>query len=225
MKTSKIFRLMLVSYLSLEMALPASIFGSIAYAGQEEVSQSESSGTGGSPLSESGAFAQDIIGGGSAGAGLINAGKSIGQFSEGSPSGHGSEYVSGAYKGAVLIPVSILGAIPKPGVHHIPTRTNLLKLLTLAGGPLETAKLSELVIKRLKSDDTKEEVQEEIFKIDAEELLTTSGERGPLLRAGDVVYIPAKKPLIDSNTMQVVAIISAILGVAVTATVLSDRRR
>lgn len=221
---SKVFRPGLVTYLVLALSFPSSIFSGRAYA-----EESGGGGEGGassadvSSPSESGAFAQDILGGAGGATGILSPG--VGQFSDGSPSGRGSEYVSGAYKGAVLIPVSILGAVPKPGIHHIPTRTNLLKFLTLAGGPSSNAKLSDVVIKRLKSDDSKEEVKEEIFEINAEDLLTEGGNRGPLLRAGDVVYVPTKKPFIDSNTMQVISVLSAILGIVVTATVLADRRK
>lgn len=223
MQIIKRLRSFLVSYLVGFLIFPFQIFPPMAYASEGQVIQSEHGASGASAGSESGAFAQDILGTSPASSGLLGVTKGVGQFSDGSPSSHGSEYVSGAYKGAVLIPVSIIGAIPKPGIHHIPTRTNLLKFITLAGGPVEGAKLSELVIKRLKSDDTNDEVHEEIFEIDAEELLTTAGNRGPLLRAGDVVYIPAKRPWVDSNTMQVISVVSALLGVVVTALVVSDR--
>src|SRR4051812_38256259 len=62
--------------------------------------------------------------------------------------GGGSEYVSGNFPGAVLIPINLWGAVGKPGIHHVPTRTDLVTLISLAGGPTGDASLGDVSIKR-----------------------------------------------------------------------------
>ena len=49
--------------------------------------------------------------------------------------GRGSEYVSGAQTGNVLMRINLWGAVGKPGIHHVPAKTNLINLLSYAGGP------------------------------------------------------------------------------------------
>src|SRR4051812_16725778 len=62
--------------------------------------------------------------------------------------GSGSEFVSGDYPGAVLMRVNLWGAVGKPGIHFVPAQTDLVTLLSFAGGPSEAAKMSGLYIKR-----------------------------------------------------------------------------
>lgn len=137
--------------------------------------------------------------------------------------GVGSEYISGTYPGAVLIPVSVLGAVVKPGIHHVPTRTNLLNLITLAGGASAEARLDEVTIKRVTtSDPTREDFKEEIIHIDVERLLETAGNRGPILQQNDIVVIPKRTPFIHENTTQLVGFISGLLGLVVSSIVIID---
>lgn len=139
------------------------------------------------------------------------------------------EYVSGNYPGAVLIPVTILGPVPKQGIHHIPTRTSLVKFLSLAGGVTPNVDLSEVVIKRMvgreKSPNGKNNEavsQEEIIKIDLGDLLESAGSRGPLLQQDDIVVIKENHPLIDNNTILAISVISSLLGIVVSSIVISN---
>lgn len=60
----------------------------------------------------------------------------------------GSEYVSGDFSHPVLMQVNLWGGVTKPGIHYVPVHTDLITLLSYAGGPVEGAKLNEIVIKR-----------------------------------------------------------------------------
>lgn len=136
---------------------------------------------------------------------------------ESSGLGRGSEYLSGYYRGAVLIPVDVWGAVGKPGVHHVPIQTDLITLITLAGGPSANAKLHEVVIKR------RGKTNQEIIEVDLEELMEGSGGEAPRLQAEDVVMIPAKRPFLDGDFLQTVGLISSALGVAVSVIFISTQ--
>lgn len=62
--------------------------------------------------------------------------------------GHGSEYVSGDHSHPVLMQINLWGGVTKPGIHYVPVDTDLITLLSYAGGPVEGAKLDKVVIKR-----------------------------------------------------------------------------
>lgn len=172
-------------------------------------------------LSDSGAFAKDLMN--PRETALSTAVDAKDRERAGIGGGVGSEYISGSYPGAVMVPVTILGAVPKNGVHYVPTRTNLLGLITYAGGPTKEAKLDEVRIKRVTGGDIRQgDVQEKVIKVDVEKLLEEASGRGPLLQQNDVVVIPDRKPLIDQNTTQVVGFLSGLLGIVVSAIVITN---
>lgn len=61
---------------------------------------------------------------------------------------HGSEYVSGDFSHPVLMQINLWGGVTKPGIHYVPVHTDLITLLSYAGGPTDRAELGEVVIKR-----------------------------------------------------------------------------
>jgi hypothetical protein len=67
---------------------------------------------------------------------------------EGMTKSIGSIYYSPHIKGKVLMPVHIWGSVGRPGLHFIPVGTNLIKGLSLAGGPSTSAKLSNITISK-----------------------------------------------------------------------------
>lgn len=139
------------------------------------------------------------------------------------------EFISGNYPGAVLIPVTILGAVSKPGIHHIPTRTHLIKFLSLAGGINPSASLEDVRIKRVLNKDKaplekngEQSYHEEIIKVDLEELLNEPGNRGPVLQQDDLVIIKETRPFFSNNTLLTIGFISSILGIVVSGIVISN---
>ena len=135
------------------------------------------------------------------------AGGSLSLSQELSTSGQGSEFVSGNYPGAVLMPINLWGPVQKPGIHHVPVRTDLLTLLSLAGGPAGEAELGDITIKRRTG------AEELIIRVDAEELLTKSGKVSPVLEANDIILIPRSKPIVSNNTVATVGFVTSILSV------------
>jgi hypothetical protein len=132
-----------------------------------------------------------------------------------STAGAGSEYVSGNFPGAVLMPVNLWGSIGKPGIHHVPMRTDLVTLLSLAGGPGADAELDEVTIKR------RSKGEEQILRVDAEKLLTKVGYHSPVLEANDIIIVPRSKPTISSNTAATVGFVGGLLSVILAGIALS----
>src|SRR5207244_1830868 len=60
----------------------------------------------------------------------------------------GNEFVSGDTPGAVLMKVNLWGAVNRPGIHYVPLRTDLVTLLSYAGGPMPNAEMDQMLIKR-----------------------------------------------------------------------------
>ena len=134
-----------------------------------------------------------------------NPGLSLSQELGGASSG--SEYVSGNYPGAILMPVNLWGSIGKPGIHHIPTQTDLLTLLSLAGGTMSDAELGEVLIKR-RAGPT-----EQVLKVNVQDMLETVGAKIPVLEANDIVVIPRQKPVISNNTVNTISFIASLMGI------------
>ncbi|MCB0378623.1 MAG: hypothetical protein KDD33_09040 [Bdellovibrionales bacterium] len=137
--------------------------------------------------------------------------------SEASGKAAGAEYVSGNQPGTVLMKVNLWGAIQRPGIHHIPANTDLMTLISYAGGPQPQAKLSDVIIKR----DTGK-VRKRI-DVDVQELISGVSHHQVALQPDDIVVIPSEKPLISTDTMAVVGLTSIIVSI-VLAGVLIDRR-
>lgn len=68
----------------------------------------------------------------------------------------GAIYYSPTSKGKVLVPVNFWGEISKSGLHYIPVDTDLVKGLSLAGGPKSTGKLENIKVTRKEGDKLKE---------------------------------------------------------------------
>ncbi len=125
-------------------------------------------------------------------------------------SGSGSEFISGNYPGAILMPVNLWGSVSKPGIHHIPTHTDLVTLLSLAGGPGNDAQLDNIVIKRRAGGE------EKILKVDGEDLLNKANVHSPILEANDIIIIPRDKPIVSNNTMITITFVGSILALVLT---------
>ncbi|MEN3046139.1 MAG: SLBB domain-containing protein [Candidatus Hydrothermales bacterium] len=64
------------------------------------------------------------------------------------PSPYVPEYYVFPTEDKVLIEVQLWGHIAKPGLYQVPLRTDLVKLISLAGGPLPSADLKKVRIIR-----------------------------------------------------------------------------
>lgn len=115
----------------------------------------------------------------------------------------------------VLIPIYLMGAVGKTGLFHVPPRTDLVTLLTLAGGPGLSSNLREVIHRRQMPTVS-------VSEVDVMAMLTNPELKSPMLKANDVVFIPSKEPIISSDTMLVMGFISGITGLILTGLLLSN---
>ncbi|MDZ7374415.1 MAG: SLBB domain-containing protein [candidate division KSB1 bacterium] len=90
----------------------------------------------------------------------------------------------------LLMHVNVWGFVQKPGQYLVPANTNLVSLISFAGGPLEDASLRRIQLIRASADDG----QVPVLNVDVEAYL----KRGdpsllPILRPGDTVIVRASK--------------------------------
>ena len=131
--------------------------------------------------------------------------------------GSGSQYITGNYPGAILMPVSIWGSAVQTGIHHVPTDTDLLTFLTLIGGPGSNAILDEILIRRRMSKE------ETILEIDLQEILETPGSVSPKLKPNDIIIIQGKEPMFDANLLATMGFVASSIGLILAGFALSDR--
>lgn len=131
--------------------------------------------------------------------------------------GAGSEFVSGKGKGGILMKVNLWGAVGKPGVHHIPNKTDILTLLTYAGGPRSNAVLDDVVLKRTFGGKTK------VFEFDIEEMVKSEDKSIiPVLQPGDIILVKEKSNT-TGDIAVILGIVSSILSIVLVGFVLADK--
>jgi hypothetical protein len=87
-------------------------------------------------------------------------------------------YLSLGTEDALMIKVFIWGQVELPGVYEVPDGTDLIAALSLAGGPTDHAKLSEVKIIRSGDPESK------VIKVNVKKYMNT----------GDISLIPVLKP-------------------------------
>jgi polysaccharide export outer membrane protein len=86
----------------------------------------------------------------------------------------------------LLIKVNVWGEVLKPGLVEVPDNTDLLTLISVAGGPTENAKLSKVKIKRNFS-------QNKILTVNVKDYVQNGkAEEIPMIKPGDTVIVPRK---------------------------------
>ncbi len=129
----------------------------------------------------------------------------------------GSEYVSGYYKGAVLMPVRVWGAVQKPGLHKVPSGTDLMQLITLAGGPNADAELDHITIKRTVGGSNK------VIRVAMNDLIDSPQAKIIELEPNDTIILPAAKPFINGNTLTVISVIATVVGIVASSFVIANQ--
>lgn len=124
------------------------------------------------------------------------------------------EYFSEEIPGELLISIHLIGAVNRSGVYHVPRNTDVIHLISLAGGTRADANLERITIKR------RNKAVEEVIECDLKETAEEPGKYAPVLQAGDMVLVYAKEPFIDPNTVAALSLITTILSIAVSATVI-----
>ena len=127
-----------------------------------------------------------------------------------------AEYIYRSSPKESLIGVQLLGAVKNPGIYYIPTNTDVLKLLALAGGT-EDADLSEILVR--KTDPT----QSGVYELDVKKLMKSTPDVKPFkLAQDDFVYIPKKESWISNDVSKTITIVSLVATIVLTG-VLIDK--
>lgn len=93
-------------------------------------------------------------------------------------------YLAPGTDNQLLIKVNVWGEVLKPGIVEVPDNTDLLTLISMAGGPTENAKLSKVKIKR-------NFYQNKILTVNVKDYVQNGkAEEIPLIKPGDTVIIP-----------------------------------
>jgi polysaccharide export outer membrane protein len=106
-----------------------------------------------------------------------------------------------------MIRVSVLGEVRSPNVYPVDPGTSLLKLLTVAGGPTDRARLQDTRVIR----------DGRAFKVDMDAGLRGSAAGRIVLYSNDVVVVGRKKGFTTENlaiTATVASLVVAILNIA-----------
>ncbi|MFO7896875.1 MAG: SLBB domain-containing protein [Candidatus Cloacimonadales bacterium] len=111
----------------------------------------------------------------------------------------------------------IWGQVRKPGLYIVPDDTDLLTLLSSAGGPTENAKLSKVRIIRPTSDG------EKVIMVDLEEYMRTGDDKLiPVIQPGDTVILAGSFYYAFTKATKFLSEIAIILSVYSTITTLNN---
>jgi protein involved in polysaccharide export with SLBB domain len=123
-----------------------------------------------------------------------------------------SVYYYGQGQG-VQIDINLWGEVKKTGKMIVPYTTDIISLISLAGGPTSNAKLDEIRIIRYTTQDTT--AVEKIIRINVEKFVET-GEQSyfPILLRGDTVIVPGGALSALQSFVAVIQLVTAVLQVA-----------
>lgn len=127
-----------------------------------------------------------------------------------------AEYIYRSAPKESLIGVQLIGAVHKPGLYYVPLNTDILKLITLAGGT-DDADLSNIVVRKIDPS------QPGVYELDGQKLMKSSAETKAFkLAQDDFIYIPKKEPWISNDVSRTITLVSLVTSIVLTA-VLIDK--
>jgi hypothetical protein len=138
-----------------------------------------------------------------------------------------SEYIYRSSPKESLISVQLLGAIQKPGVYYVPTNTDLLKLLTLAGGSTNGGDLTDVMVRKTEPQkwaDIHSKALDEhrgTYEVDIQQLIKLGGSSDLKMNHDDLVYVPPREALVSPETSRSITILSVIMSIAVSGLLIS----
>ncbi len=98
-------------------------------------------------------------------------------------------YLERGTENKLMMKVNVWGAVANPGSQYVPDQTDLIGLLSAAGGPLENAKLSKVRLVRSFNGE-KENMVVDVSKCLRKNEVT----KIPEIKPGDTVIVPKKGP-------------------------------
>jgi len=113
-------------------------------------------------------------------------------------------------RNAIYITVNVWGKVNRPGQYNVPSGTNLLTLLSAAGGPSTYSRLDNVRIVRLINQ------REEILEIDVRRYLNTGDfSLIPEIKPGDTILVTGSAYNWVSNAVDIIAKVGILLNAMV----------
>jgi hypothetical protein len=114
--------------------------------------------------------------------------------------GEGNQYYLGQAN-ELLMRVNVWGRVLKPGQYFVPATTDLITLISAAGGPIPKSRLTDIQLVRGTADGTNEVIQVNLKRY---------------LKTGDKRLIPSLKPedtvIVSGSTWQLFADVMQVVG-------------
>ena len=130
-----------------------------------------------------------------------------------------AEYIYRSSQKESLIGVQLLGAVKHPGLYYVPPNTDILKLVTLAGG-VEEANLSEVIVRKV------DPAQAGVYELDMNKFMKSSADSKPFkLTQDDLIYIPKKEPWISNDVSRTITLVSLVTSIVLTAVLIEKNSK
>ncbi len=130
-----------------------------------------------------------------------------------------AEYIYRSSPKENLIGVQLIGAVQKPGLYYVPMNTDILKLITLAGGT-DDGDLSNVLVRKI--DPT----QNGVYELDIKKLMKSSADAKPFkLAQDDFVYIPKKEPWISNEVSRTITLVSLVTSIILTSVLIEKNSK
>ncbi len=138
-----------------------------------------------------------------------------------------SEYMFRSSPKESLISVQLLGAVQKPGIYYVPSSTDLLKILTLAGGSTNSGDISEVMVRKTEPEkwsSIHSKVLDEhrgTYEVDVQELIRQGGGEALKMNHDDLVYVPSRESMVSPETAKAITLVSLVMSIALTGLLIS----
>ncbi|MBN2011347.1 SLBB domain-containing protein [candidate division KSB1 bacterium] len=120
----------------------------------------------------------------------------------------GAQYFLGTTD-ELLIRVNIWGFVRTPGQYMVPSETDLISLLSFAGGPMPSAKLSKIKIVRKSNNSNKEE----IIQINVKKYIEDGNIAIPRLKPDDTIIVKPSRWHYFSTSLEFVTRVATVVQV------------
>jgi len=132
-----------------------------------------------------------------------------------------------------LITIQVFGSIARPGMYYVPEDTDLMKLLTLAGGVVNSSELDEVIVRKLDGKPWSgvnskyvDQKNTQTYRVNVDRLLKDSPNLRPLkMSHDDFVYVPQKEPFISNDFSKIVSLISVVLTGVLTYVIIKEKNK
>lgn len=138
-----------------------------------------------------------------------------------------SEYMFRSSPKESLILVQLLGAVQKPGVYYVPMDTDLLRVLTLAGGSTNGGDISEVMVRKNEPKEWAEIQSKAVdeyrgtYEVDLHELIKNGGAGGLKMSHDDLIYVPPRESLVSPEVSKTITLLSVVMSIALTGLLIS----